>query len=357
MTPAIERNAMKTPVKLKTLTPYVPDTNVYAVRLDANESFIEPPGWLAEKIGKALASVRLNRYPDPIASEVCAAAAQLYGVPPGCCVAGNGSDELISVIISSLLPRGGKVVIAEPDFSMYRFYSELCEVSCLSEDRESGYPSLSRLLEASANADMLIFSNPCNPTGQGIGYKEMIRLLDGAPCLTVIDEAYMDFWDQSVVREIATRENLIVLRTCSKAFGLAGIRLGFAFACESIATMLRTVKSPYNVSSLAQAAGLAVLKEAGYIRDCTERIKESKASLFEGLKKLLAGREGCSVIETVTNFALISLPDAASVHKALQKAGVSVRLIGGMLRVTAGSPEENGEFLKALEKAHPLDAT
>ncbi len=339
---------MKTPEKLKLLTPYTPDTNSYDIRLDANESFIEQPHWLAEKILRALSDVRLNRYPDPMASALCAAASRLYGVPPECCVAGNGSDELISVIISALLPRGGRIVVAEPDFSMYRFYSELCEVECLATGRDRGFPSVERLLETSGSADMLIFSNPCNPTGQGIPAEDALRLLDGASCLVVVDEAYMDFWDQSVAREAAGRDNLIVLRTCSKAFGMAGIRLGFALACEPTARLLRTVKSPYNVSALTQAAGLAVLEEREYLEECARSIVLARDELSAGLGRLLAGREGCEVIKTVTNFALVRLPDTAGAHKALRDAGISVRYIGGMLRITAGSPAENGRLLETL---------
>lgn len=339
---------MKLPVKLKHLTPYTPDTNEYDIRLDANESFIEPPSWLADKIAGAVAEVKFNRYPDPAAAKVCEAAARLYGVQPECCVAGNGSDELISVIISALLPRGGRVVIAEPDFSMYRFYSELCEVSCLATDRDRGFPSVDSLLEASAEADMLIFSNPCNPTGQGMSAPDVRRLLDGAECLVAVDEAYMDFWDQSVADEVQTRENLIVLRTCSKAVGMAGVRLGFALAGEQTARLLRTVKSPYNVSALAQAAGLAVLEERGYLEECARLIVESKENLRRGLDELLADREGGEVIGTVTNFVLVRLPDAAAAHEALQSAGISVRHINGMLRITAGSADENSCLLEAL---------
>ncbi len=341
---------MKLPSKLSGLTPYIPVDAGACVRLDANESFLAPPPELAEKIDKALRAVALNRYPDPLAAGVCRLAANLYGVEPENIVAGCGSDELIGLSLMAFLPHGGRVAIAEPDFSMYRFYASIYELQCVASERRDGAPDVEELIAAGRNADALILSNPCNPTGRGMTLSETRRLLSQTSCLVILDEAYMDFWDQSALGEINRFDHLMVLRTCSKAFGLAAARLGFAVAGSQLIDVLKSVKSPFNVSQLTQAVGEAVLSEPEYLRDCAERIKASTRGLRERAVALLEGRQGYQVFETVTNFVLIACPDAQALHRSLLSWGISVRLMGNTLRVTAGDERQNDAFCEAIKE-------
>ncbi|MDR1157873.1 MAG: histidinol-phosphate aminotransferase family protein [Oscillospiraceae bacterium] len=349
---------MRWPDKLARLTPYAaaPAPDSGAVRLDANESFLTPPRWLWEKITTAVRSVALHRYPDPAASELCALFAGRMHVPASGVVAGNGSDELISLLMAALVPRGGRVLVSEPDFSMYRVYAQLYEHDCVAAPKTAGRPDMDALLTAhrARPADLIIFSNPCNPTGLGASAAEVLALAEAVDCPVVVDEAYMDFWDQSVLAHTRRRDNLIVLRTCSKALGLAGARLGFALSGDPLAAALRAAKSPFNVSALAQAVGAVVLAETEYLDVCVQEIRRSVEALYRALSVLAAHAEGIEVHETKTNFVLLTGARVPALYEALRVQNILVRhLPPDTLRVTAGTESEHKTLLTALEAHLP----
>ncbi|MDR0248445.1 MAG: aminotransferase class I/II-fold pyridoxal phosphate-dependent enzyme [Oscillospiraceae bacterium] len=322
----------KLPQKLTSIAPYVPHRHSCPVRLDANESFVPMPPAVEEAVRRALAEAVLRRYPDGQAEALRRAAAGYYGVGPECIVAGNGSDELIALILACCAAKGGKVAVCEPDFSMYRFYSRLYELEVITERRE---------------ADIVIFSNPCNPTGAGITAAEVLNLAETADALVVVDEAYMEFWNESAAGYVASTENLIVLRTLSKAAGLAGLRVGFALAHEKLAALLRAAKSPYNLSAAAQAAGEAALRQSGYITEAARAIARSREELYN----MLARFPGLTPLRTHTNFVLCELTGAERLHIRLMQKGVAVRLLGeNLLRITAGSPADHERLCVALNE-------
>ncbi len=338
--------------KIRHLVPYQPISGNFRIRMDANESFFPPGKELLEKIGSAVRSVPLNRYPDPYALESCRAFAGFYGCRPENVVAGNGSDELIALISEAFSMKGEKILTFSPDFSMYSFYGRICETENIvyrkEEDLSVDVDRVIRLARENG-ARMLLFSNPCNPTGKGLRRDEVRKLIRSVDALVVLDEAYMDFWDQSLIGEADRYDNLILLRTCSKAFGLAGIRLGFAVANEELARALRAVKSPYNVNAMTQAAGAAVLGERLLLQSRTRAIVRSREELYRALRALEKGRETeLRVYPTVTNFVLLRTDRAEEFHRRLLENGISVRLFDGFLRVTAGSERENAEFIKAF---------
>ncbi len=343
---------MMLPEKLRRMKPYNPDMGAYPVRLDANESFLPVPEALRGDIDAALRAVALHRYPDPLASGVRRLASRLYGVEESCLVAGNGSDELIGLIMTAFAPRGGRVLISEPDFSMYRFYAELLELDCVSLGKVGRRPDADAFCAElkSAQPDLIIFSNPCNPTGLGAPREEVRKLLVAARCPVVVDEAYMDFWDQSILPELDGYPNAIVLKTCSKAYGLAGLRLGFAIAGEAVAEALRMTKSPYNVNALTQAAGEVVLARPDYLRDCTRRIRAAAAALLEDLRAIERRADGLlTVLPTETNFVLVQTDYAVELHEALKAKGILVRKLSArLLRVTAGSEAEQAALTAEL---------
>ena len=214
--------------KARQLEPYDPVEGTYRVRLDANESFLLPTVSDREAMADIVQGVAFNRYPDPLAHDLCAAFGKLYGVDPALVTAGNGSDELISVIFSTFLQKGDTVLTVAPDFSMYRFYTSITENPCLTLQKDADMridvdEVIATIREKGVR--LFIFSNPCNPTSVGLDRDSVRRIIRETDALIVLDEAYMDFWDQSLLDEVAAYDNLIILRTCSKMLGMAALPL------------------------------------------------------------------------------------------------------------------------------------
>ena len=342
--------------KISGLEPYETIQGDFRIRLDANESFIEIPESTKNELLEGIAELSLNRYPDPRARRVCSLFASYYNVDPDCVSAFNGSDELLFLISTCFLMKGEKAVFLAPDFSMYRFYSELGEARTAIMQKNSYASFTAEDVISFVNAErarLLIFSNPCNPTGVGIERQEVIKIIEGCPdCLVAVDEAYMEFWDQSVIDLVCNYDNLMVLKTCSKAFRMAGIRCGFCVANKTLTDALLAVKSPYNVNSMTQTAAAAILSHPGELDAAIAHIKSSAASLKQELSDMAAQfPDKLSVRDTCANFSVIEMPgdSAKRMYEALKKEGILVRCFGSFLRVTAGSDEENAEFIRAFE--------
>lgn len=340
--------------KLKKISAYDPIEGNYAVRLDANESCYNVNELIGDKIAEAVKKIAINRYPDPIARDVVKSFADYYGISSNTVTAGNGSDELISVISSCFLEKGDSVLTLAPDFSMYAFYGELYELNVHTLNKNADLNiSVDRIIDYcnSNKIKALIFSNPCNPTSLGIEKEEIMRLVKNVSCLVILDEAYMDFWDQSILDKVNEFDNLIILKTCSKAIGIAAVRLGFAVACPKITSMLRTVKSPYNTDSVSQVIGNTVLSEKSLLAEYRKKLIDSRAWLNTELKKL---SEKYSVLEmvysSVTNFVFIKTSYAKIIHTKLLDKSIAVRGFDGYLRINAGTEDENNAVLKALEE-------
>jgi len=348
------------PTKLLNLEPYDPSFEVFDVKLDANENAVTVDETLRAKILDALRDVDLNRYPDPGSTALREAAARVYGVTPDRIGVGNGSDEILSILMNGFLARGDAVVMSEFDFSMYAFYAQTAELRAVRVpvDEELRL-SADALLEAvrREGARMLILSNPCNPTGQGFSRADVRRLAREAECLVVVDEAYMDFWDQSVIDELDSYENLAILRTCSKAFGLAAVRCGVMVASRELIGYFNRVRSPYNINALTQAAVTTALSEpetlAAMARDCVRRA-DSLRTLARGL--CTAYPDYLAFIPTVTNFALLQprpngVWNAAYCLDALRARRIGVRLQkDAYLRITAGTDAENSAVIFAIDE-------
>lgn len=338
--------------KVQGLTPYAPLSGQYRIRLDANESYFAPSAEMLEEFSKGLASLDFNRYPDPYAVEVCQAFADLYSIPESLVTAGNGSDELISIICGSLLQKGDKLLTFAPDFSMYQFYGEIYELETLTLPKKGNLQldvdEAIRYIREN-NVAAVIFSNPCNPTSLGLSREEVRRLIRSTDALVVLDEAYMDFWDQSMLPEVQQYDNLIVLKTCSKAIGMAAVRLGFAVAKPTLTIALRAVKSPYNVNAVTQLFGAQLLKHQNYLADCREALIQSREALQQGLMELAARFSALGeVYSSCTNFVFLRCSSAKAIQNALAERSIAVRGFDGCLRITAGAPEENAALLAAL---------
>ena len=339
--------------KIKDLKPYDPIQGSYRVRLDANESFLPLPQALVEEAKAAVERTAFNRYPDPAARELCQAFAACYGVQPQQVVAGNGSDELITVLFEAFLEKGDAFATVEPDFSMYAFNGHLHEARHVAIPKGRDLRLDVEAVAAACQREqvkLLIFSNPCNPTSLVCGREEMRKLIASLPdTLVVLDEAYMDFSDQSLLGEVEDHPNLLVLRTCSKAFGMAALRLGFAVCGKTLAGALRAVKSPYNVNSLSQAVGTAVLRRKGELDRALGTILRSRDQLYAGLRELGEKYPGrFRLLPGETNFAALEMEDGPELLAYLARQGVAIRYTGGLVRVTCGAPEENKIVLEEM---------
>ena len=228
-----------------------------------------------------------------------------------------------------------------PDFSMYTFYTRMvgARAEALNKDENMKItPEQIIAKAAQCNARLLVFSNPCNPTAVIMSREDILKVVGAVDAMVVVDEAYMEFTEGSVLNEIENYENLIVLKTCSKAFGMAAIRLGFAAANPRITNILKTLKAPYNVNSMTQAAGCVILSHREYLENCTARIKESVRSLYQEMKTLAEKKKDIQrLYPTATNFLYIKTERSGEIFEALKQEGISIRNMNGYLRISAGS--------------------
>ncbi|MGN1112587.1 MAG: pyridoxal phosphate-dependent aminotransferase [Acutalibacteraceae bacterium] len=338
--------------KIRDLQPYDPITGEMKIRLDANESCVNLPEDIMAEIHTAINNISFNRYPDPNATAVCRAFADYYGISADSVTAGNGSDELISIIANAFLMKGQTLVTVAPDFSMYRFYTSISELECETVQKNDDLTiDVDRLIEAvnRTNAGAIIFSNPCNPTSKGVDREEVRRLITSVDCLVVLDEAYMDFWDKSLLGEVCDYDNLIILRTASKAVGAAAIRLGFAVANETITKALKAVKSPYNVNTVTQEIGKIIFSHNEYLTKTKNYIVTQRQSLYNSLAELAQRYpQYFTLVDGCSNFVFIKSPVSKQLFDYLLAEGTAIRYMGDYLRITAGTNEENDILLSQI---------
>lgn len=324
------------------------------VKLDTNENPYPPPEEVVEAICRAARLV--NRYP-PEPRRLREAIAHLTGVEAENVLVGSGSDELIDLIVKAYVDKGAKTATIYPTFPMYERSAVVAggvvERIPLNPDFTL---DLDKALEVlSDSVDVFFISNPNNPTGVGFPVEQVEKLLR-LGVLTVVDEAYYEFSGRTALNLLGMYDNLVVLRTFSKAYGLAGLRVGYCIASEEMIQTLLKVKPPYNVNLLAQEAALAVLRNRDLVLQRISAIKEARNRLYEALKRL----DGVKPYPSETNFILVDVSETGltseEIADRLFKLGVSVRRFGrfegfqgDFIRVTVGTPEENDRFLESLK--------
>jgi len=301
----------------------------------------------------------LNLYPDGASYELRKALSDKFSIPIDSIAVGNGADGLILQISLAYLDQGDAVIVSRSSFPMYDIYAHAMRARLVKTELASGYRiNLPAMAEAIDRSTKIVYvCNPNNPTGTIVTRKEVERFLDSVPArvLIVFDEAYYEMVDSpdypdtlAYIRE--GRENIIVLRTFSKVYGLAGIRLGYAFGDPDLISPLFKVKPPFSVNSLAQAGGIAALADEGFLRRSVEANRREREFLYQGLDRL-----GLEYARSHTNFILVRVgPDAAAVQEGLLRQGVIVRPCTGYdlpehLRISVGTRSENERLLAGLE--------
>jgi len=323
----------------------------YKVRLNANESFDNLGAGIRHEIGKVIENSIYNRYPDADALEVCDLYAQYANVKNTNVMAGNGSDECIQIIAHTFLNTGDKVAMQSPDFSMYGLYTKVAGgipiEFPLNNELEldvEGFISMAN----SEKVKIVFLSNPNNPTGNTIKREDIISIIEGCKCVVVIDEAYFEFYGESILDKIETYQNLIVLRTCSK-IGLAAIRIGFMITNSVLMQELKKVKPPYNVNSITQSIASVILKDPEIISSNVKNILHERKYLWGKLSNI----EGLKLYKAEANFILIEVSNALEIKQRLLSQSINVRSftsgpLKNCLRITIGSRQENDCLLKNI---------
>lgn len=340
--------------KLKSIKAYDPQTYDFKVRLDANESFFNIPDSIKDEICEKMKTLNFNRYPDPLSVDLCKCFADFYNIENNDIAVGNGSDEIISIILSSFLMKGDKYALFADDFSMYSFYGYINENLPVYIDKKADFSiDVNSLIDRcnEENVKLLIFSNPCNPTSLGIKAAKIEQLVKNVNCLVVIDEAYMDFWNESVLDKVHTYDNLIVLRTASKAIGIASLRVGFAVGSKTLIDVIKATKSPYNVNSFSQMVAAELYSNKDIIRSRINEIIKSRIELQNKLIEL-AGKYGdrIHVIDSCTNFVTVLSQQRNDIYNYLLTKGISIRKFDSYLRITAGNSFENEAVVSAVNE-------
>ena len=297
----------------------------------------------------------LNRYPDPYQRKLKVALAKLKNIDKSLVFIGNGSDEIIDLLFRAFCePQEDKVFIFPPTYGMYEVSAKInnVEVVKLPLNKDFQLPSFETIEREIKSSGLLFICSPNNPTGNSFPLEEVKKIADNFYGLVVLDEAYIDFSEkESGLSLLANTPNLVVLQTMSKAFGLAGLRVGMAFANPEIIAVLNKIKPPYNVNSLSQVRVLETLNDREKVLAQISEIQSERTFLINALEQLLTVKK---VYPSEANFILVEFEDANQVMRNLRKQGLIIRdkskEIDGALRLTIGIPQQNKILLETLKR-------
>ena len=339
----------------KNIKPWIPGLCCYTpgktikgyIKLASNENNYGPSSKVAEAIKAAIPEIRTYPYRD---QELRQKIARYCGVAKENIITGNGSDESIELINKTFR---GPVHSFNPTYSEYRIFSEGIGEKYSETDLNADYTlPVKKFLKESKEAKILVLCSPNNPTGNVINESDLIEILDAGKT-TVVDEAYVEFYGRSFTRLVKDRKNLIILRTFSKAFAIAGLRVGYIVADPRIVEALDKVKPPFSVNSLAQAAAIAALDDVAYMKKTVEKIRSDRELMYNELSRKY------ETVKSESNFIFfdVSPAKAKDVYDKFMERKIIVRVpgkyknfSGEYLRVTVGTTEENKKFVAALKE-------
>ena len=341
---------------LQGMVPYDPKYLKADCLMSANESPYDIPDEVRAAIVERVGELAFNRYPDPLANKLRTQIAELYGLKAANVLVGNGGDELLYDLFAAWGGPGRCLMNFPPTFSVYETNAALTGTQVLNCPREGDNfhinvaAACERLKEG--DVDIVVVTSPNNPTGMTTPVRDIRRLLEASDALVLVDEAYMEFSDGSCVKLLEDYENLLILRTFSKAYRLAGIRLGYVLANTGVIDEFKKVRQPYSVDAFSQIAGEEVLAHRGLFEAGIEEAQSERGRMARALRAM----DGVTVYPSEANFILFKVARSREVWQGLHKeASVLVRDVSGdprlpgCLRVSVGTPEENDRFLAALE--------
>ncbi len=327
-----------------------------SIKLASNENPLGPSPMAVEAIQRALG--KLNRYPDGGCHDLIKNISERLKVAPENLILGNGSDEIIGMLTRAFLQPGDEVILPQPSFLMYDIMVRSVGATPVYVPLSSLTIDLDAMKNSITNRSRMVFiCNPNNPTGTVVSKKDFENFIKNIPpeILLVVDEAYIEFVrDQNCLNSmdyLDAGRPLVTLRTFSKAYGLAGLRVGYGVMPEKISNLLNRIGQPFNVNSLAQAGAIAALKDESFLNSTINLVHEGLDFLQGSLERL-----GIKYFPTQTNFFLIDVgKDADEVFESMLREGVIVRSMTSYgypnyIRINVGLHDENVRFIKALEK-------
>jgi histidinol-phosphate aminotransferase len=324
------------------------------IKLDAMENPYLLPAELRAEIAALMANAEINRYPDAAAQYLKDRIRAVTGLPQGMgLLFGNGSDELIQLLALALNKPGATLLGVEPSFVMYRMIAAFTGMRYLGvqlgEDYRLDLPQMLAAIKQEQPA-LIFLAYPNNPTGNLFPAEDVVKIIEAAHGLVVVDEAYYAFASDSFIPHLARYPNLLVMRTFSK-LGMAGLRLGFLAGNEAWLGQLEKLRLPYNVGVLPQLVAAKLLEHHEVLLQQAEQIKQDRARLHQQLSSI----DEVQVYSSEANFLLFRVANATTVFNGLKQRGVLIKNLHGghpmlndCLRVTVGTPEENEQFLQAL---------
>jgi histidinol-phosphate aminotransferase len=334
------------------MAPYVPGEQPgpgeKVIKLNTNENPFPPSPRVLEAI-RAIDPEKLRRYPSPKADAFRAVAARVHGVTADMVLAGNGSDEILAIAMRTFVGPGEVLAYPDPTYSLYPVLAEEGEIRVRTVAWKPNWElPVEALLTTSPRA--IFFANPNAPSGTLVGKSRVRELALAFDGLVLVDEAYVDFADESCLGLVRELPNVILCRTFSKGYSLAGLRFGYAIAAPAVIAEMMKVKDSYNCDAVAIAAATAALEDQAYARKTWQAVRAERARLAS----LLAQR-GYDVVPSQANFLFVRCPhaNAADVYPSLKRQGILVRFfdkpgLSDRLRITIGTAEQNDALLRAL---------
>lgn len=326
--------------------------NTQGILLNANESNINISEAAIKKIQEAILSIPFHRYPDDESKPLIDAYAQYIQKDAGCIIAGNGSDEMLGMMIGITVSEGKTLYTLAPDFSMYDYYTSMYHGDILkypyAVDNEFDVDAFIAMGKKNSVA-LIVFSNPNNPTGKTISQKDIIKIIEAFPDIYVIvDEAYAEFDECTMLDHIDLYPNLLITRTLSKAFALAGIRCGFLIGSKDTINKLKPYKVPYNVNRLTQMVGTIVLQQIDEIKTNIEKVKAEREAFYQSY--LALDCQDVTLYPSKANYLYGKATHKTAFLEALKAKNITIRNYeDDSFRITVGTKEQNQLILDILK--------
>ncbi|MDE1763210.1 MAG: histidinol-phosphate transaminase [Thaumarchaeota archaeon] len=330
-----------------------PDKYSNVIKLDSNENYAVDPSFFQDLVNQTLDKMDVREYPLGGTERLVVSLADYVKMPKEMVGVGNGSDQIIDLVLGNLASKETRILTSEPTFG---FFEERCKLYGIPTTKIPFDGEMSLRLEdfvaSSKKSDILYLDSPNNPTGFQFQRKQLEKLIQSFNGLVIIDEAYVEFADYTITGMTKKMSNLIVLRTLSKSFGLAGLRIGYFVASKkTVDAFSRIIQYPYPLNTVAIETGILALKKSKYFTDVTDLVKRERLRIIEKLREMRVFK----VFDSKANFVLFAAGGAGRrIHKALIEQGIVIKNLGkvgkydGCLRVTVGTQEMNSRFLTAI---------